>query len=277
MSNYTLAPNKLNMYIIYLERLPDRLQLFYEKNKGIVDKVNMIPIKGVDGEEFIKNYDIKHLQPTNGQLGCFLSHQNVWRIIANSKNNDVSFIVEDDAIIDVNLFRDLPKIFNTIDKYDSGNTLNETYKPDIGTIDVISSSKYTVTKDPMATPTYFPLYKPIIVMLSRSSSRDKNIYIDTISSYNDEIVVELITSRFTCTHFYILNKEGAKVLLNNNFDAYGSTAVDAIMSDSKNIYGILLNKDLMGYSGLVPRDTTTGMTYIQHVDKYKSIIRNFFF
>lgn len=251
---------KINLYVISLKRSPESLTLFYANNKSIMPYVNIIPIKAVDGTEFVKKYDISHLQRTDGRLGCFLSHQNIWRIIANSKYKDISFVAEDDAIISIKVFRDLPKILNSIDKYD-GPTQGPiiTQGP---TLDVISSVKYTVSKAPSLSPsisaTYFPLYKPIIIILSRNYSKNLNKVIETISSYQDSIVIELITSEFFSTHFYMLNGEGAKVLLDNEFDPYGAIPIDIIMCDSKNLYGLLLNKDIKGYSNLEPRTSSTG-------------------
>lgn len=77
----------MKIYAISLKQQTDRqivLKEYFENVEFVdaIDKVNIIDI----------NNGLR-----NGEIACFLSHQKVWKMVANSNNNDWVLVLEDDA------------------------------------------------------------------------------------------------------------------------------------------------------------------------------------
>jgi len=97
----------MKRYVINLKNRPDRLKLFEETNPSITYETSY----GVNGKEltypdlvqrgFDTNKDwidpILNTHLTHGEVGCFLSHYNLWQRCISS--NEPFIIYEDDAII----------------------------------------------------------------------------------------------------------------------------------------------------------------------------------
>ena len=113
-----MSVDDFNIYLINLDRNPERLDFFIQeyKNTDLKEKqFNRIP--GIDGkklkiQEFVsptayqeiqqieKNgFRTKHYQLTRGAIGCYLSHMKAYDIIA-SGDKDYGLIFEDDVKID---------------------------------------------------------------------------------------------------------------------------------------------------------------------------------
>ena len=56
----------------------------YFKDAELIEAIDKVNIK--------RTKDLK-----NGEIACFLSHQKIWKMIANSDNNDWVLVLEDDA------------------------------------------------------------------------------------------------------------------------------------------------------------------------------------
>lgn len=76
----------MKIYAISLKNQIDRQIVLkdYFKDVKLVDAIDKVNIKRT-----------KYLK--NGEIACFLSHQKVWKMIANSDNNDWVLVLEDDA------------------------------------------------------------------------------------------------------------------------------------------------------------------------------------
>ena len=76
----------MKIYAISLKQQYDRQVVLKQYFDGIefVDAIDKVNIKRT-----------KHLK--NGEIACFLSHQKVWEMIANSDNDDWVLVLEDDA------------------------------------------------------------------------------------------------------------------------------------------------------------------------------------
>ena len=104
-------------FIISLEKSKDRAE--YLKNEVLPKLSNFIKFKGFDGELDDPNPILEEnnlliaehfFEKCNlGQLGCYLSHFNIWKyIVAN--NLDLAIVLEDD----VKIYKNFNRIINTI-------------------------------------------------------------------------------------------------------------------------------------------------------------------
>lgn len=76
----------MKIYAISLKHQNDRqvvLKQYFDEIE-LVDAIDKVNIK--------RTKDLK-----NGEIACFLSHQKVWKMIANSDNDDWVLVLEDDA------------------------------------------------------------------------------------------------------------------------------------------------------------------------------------
>ena len=104
-------------YLINLEKRPDKLKEFFDNYP--YKKNNITVFKAIDGNkivlneeiiQFIINYINKNSSnnnkgPIKGELGCTLSHMNIWKLICNNDDlneNDKIAIFEDDAFFTSN-------------------------------------------------------------------------------------------------------------------------------------------------------------------------------
>lgn len=117
----------LKKYVLTLPRSEDRQEKFKEHVKDKLD--NWEFIDGVDGKEITHDNLVKTGMNTNpnwrdpfqnrkltrGEIGCFLSHYNVWKKVAES--NMAAIVFEDDAVIDFDIWDE--KYYNElISKFD---------------------------------------------------------------------------------------------------------------------------------------------------------------
>lgn len=113
-----------NFYIITLFESPERM----ENAKKLEDKLKL---KGYNVEIFkayyYKSVDLLNILYSEGleyaskdlklsltQIGCFLSHRDIWKKIAKEKSNDIHIIVEDDMSFEGELYD-----FSKIPDYDA--------------------------------------------------------------------------------------------------------------------------------------------------------------
>lgn len=110
-----------NIFCINLERSKERLKKIKEKARN--ENININFYKAVDGNK-LKNTDIKKLCTDNyykeimrnskyGNIGCYLSHLNLWKKI-NNENIDYALIIEDDIVFCKNFKNELLKSLKTI-------------------------------------------------------------------------------------------------------------------------------------------------------------------
>lgn len=116
----------ITSYVINLKRRPKQYEFFYNNNKKLINdnKINLIRFEAVDGfEENEKQSKIMlknpvHKQRKHGVFGCFLSHLMVLQIIAQMQSNEWVFILEDDAIINPEIFNIWPYLMSQTKLYD---------------------------------------------------------------------------------------------------------------------------------------------------------------
>jgi len=120
-----LSLKDFEIYLINMSKNADRLKSFVEQYKGCdLGSKNFFRFEAVDGrmlnladyvspralaeiQDAEKNgYRVKHYQLTPGGVGCYLSHQQVLRIIAES-DKPYGIVFEDDAVIDPKLYSKL--------------------------------------------------------------------------------------------------------------------------------------------------------------------------
>jgi GR25 family glycosyltransferase involved in LPS biosynthesis len=113
---FNLAPNDFDVYLINLDRKPDRLNRFtkYYNNTDLEKVKSFTRIAAVDGKLIdVRNhvsaqgwkeiqdvewygYRTKHNQLTLGAVGCYLSHVNAMKALRDS-NHNYAIIFEDDV------------------------------------------------------------------------------------------------------------------------------------------------------------------------------------
>lgn len=118
--NFTFIYPKL--YVINLKDSKDRWELLLNNtDKQIqlnrIDGINGKNLKYKDLDNIIhkNSYLYKNLEKNRGEIGCALSHLNLWK---QSKQNDENniIILEDDVIIDKDLYTKLNKYLNKAPK-----------------------------------------------------------------------------------------------------------------------------------------------------------------
>jgi len=101
-------------YLINLDRTPDRLLAMTQRLNALGIPFTRVP--AVDGRamgddafsDFIRTRPRNGKEWTRGKMGCFLSHQSVWRAIVEN-DHPYAVVLEDD----LHIAESLPKIFET--------------------------------------------------------------------------------------------------------------------------------------------------------------------
>ena len=118
--------HKLNVscYIITLKKNVKRRELMKKKIKRNTGIVNYKYYYGVDGLTDLNSYQFKVKKDTNmlvGEIGCFLSHYNLWLELSN-KTDDYFLILEDDNTFYYNfnyyMNRLLTEYLDLLEEYD---------------------------------------------------------------------------------------------------------------------------------------------------------------
>lgn len=110
-----LSASDLDVYLINMGRNPDRLNKFVEQySASDLAPIQFTRLEAVDGKkiDFSKyvsqkayneimnaekrGYRVKHYQLTRGAVGCYLSHMEIYKLIAKG-NADYALIFEDDV------------------------------------------------------------------------------------------------------------------------------------------------------------------------------------
>lgn len=176
IQNNSLDVTQMDMYLINLDRRPDRLQVT-TKLLNNLGYDNIIRHSAIDGKqlspEYVKrivdkdalqpildNKRQKHHELSIGAVGCYLSHMNVWNEIQNNPN-ECAVVFEDDT--------------NPTIRIDKINTILNELPPDWD-----------------------------ILLLGGLYNR-KNGVSSNLCKVN----------MFLCAHAYIINKKGIAKLLNN--------------------------------------------------------------
>ena len=134
--NEFLQQHFKKMYVINLDRRPDRLNEFWGKIKEYFNPTLIEKFSAVDGNkiDFSKHRGLFKAK-SNGEIGCYLSYRELWENIINNESindDDLVLIFEDDIFINKNFienFQDAINNFKTID----GNKLlylGGRFKPD---------------------------------------------------------------------------------------------------------------------------------------------------
>ena len=170
---------RVPVYIINLERQPEKKLMFKKLNKWVPNK------------KFVKAFDASkeplppHNQEKDGRYGCFMSHVDIWQKVVNGKDEWV-IVAEDDA----NIFKPLKHDWNSIIE------AMKTEGADVG------------------------------LLSWRKPSKDSKI---PEQGSGDKLRLEKVDSVFWGTHLYIMNKNGAKRML-EEYDPAGPTPVDLLMA-----------------------------------------------
>jgi len=120
--------NSFDVYLINMGKNVDRLNNFVEQyKKSDLSFKSMYRYEAIDGRTVkIKDYvsprayleimsaektgtRTKHYQLTPGGVGCYLSHQNVMKIVAES-NKEFAVVFEDDCTIDSHIYEKLTDV-----------------------------------------------------------------------------------------------------------------------------------------------------------------------
>ena len=115
------APSDVpNIYVINLDRTPERLSKFmmHNGNTGLTfSRFSAIDGKDIDREQLVSSGAITaDLVFTNNSVACALSHMNIWNIAVNKK--ETVTICEDDAIIHHNFASTYHNAINSTDGFD---------------------------------------------------------------------------------------------------------------------------------------------------------------
>ena len=113
---------KIKIYVINLEKSIDRWNYIKNQSNGLL---NLIKFKAVNGRglthENIKHdvdnnsYLYKNLDKNRGEIGCALSHLNIWKKFQKSKDKYL-IVVEDDVIFEKNLYQKINKYLENAPK-----------------------------------------------------------------------------------------------------------------------------------------------------------------
>lgn len=123
-----ISRDHFDVYLINLEKNKDRLQAFVDQYKASdLAFKNFFRYNAMDGskiniQDYVSprahdeitqaedsGYRMRHYQLTRGGVGCYLSHQNVLRIIRDS-DKKFGIVFEDDAIIDPKIYSKMAKV-----------------------------------------------------------------------------------------------------------------------------------------------------------------------
>lgn len=128
----TISHDSFDVYLINMGKNVDRLNNFVEQyKKSDMNFKSMYRYEAIDGrtvkiKDYVSprayaeimsaektGYRTKHYQLTPGGVGCYLSHQNVIKIVAESEK-EFAIIFEDDCIIDSHIYEKLTDIMMEI-------------------------------------------------------------------------------------------------------------------------------------------------------------------
>lgn len=125
----------MKVYIINLDRRPDRIDHFTSKNKEFYDQYDRI--SAIDGSklnyQYLRdnNFDtnknwrdpLLDRTLTSGEIGCFLSHYHTWRMIKES--GEPAMILEDDVVLKTHVSNIFPLLGDSDLLYLTFNEMNQ--------------------------------------------------------------------------------------------------------------------------------------------------------
>jgi GR25 family glycosyltransferase involved in LPS biosynthesis len=117
-----IAPLAIKIYVLNLQRRPDRLQKFREMNRA--EMVHFHVFNAIDGLSLTPGLTIQRLfEPSDfnyrsGIVGCTISHIMMWSEIASTPNLHGMLIIEDDARLCKNFIVKFLRILNTTPQAD---------------------------------------------------------------------------------------------------------------------------------------------------------------
>jgi len=114
----------LKIYYINLDRSPQRKS--FMENQFSKLGLNATRINAVDGkelpkdevDEIIERLKVKnehYTLPNLGEIGVYMSHKKAWELIVNQEE-DFALVLEDDALIDNKLLKDIDNILSLVSK-----------------------------------------------------------------------------------------------------------------------------------------------------------------
>jgi GR25 family glycosyltransferase involved in LPS biosynthesis len=114
--NHTDQKVSLQIFLLNLDRSPDRLSRFRERNShlmGMVQRVSATDGTALDRDELLRSgYILDDLTYNAGALGCAMSHIRLWeRVIAENRNIT---IFEDDVVTSSCFFETSNRITNAL-------------------------------------------------------------------------------------------------------------------------------------------------------------------
>lgn len=125
----------MKVYVINLDRRPDRLEHFTSKNKEFYDQCHRI--SAIDGSklnyQYLRgnNFDtnknwrdpILDRTLTSGEIGCFLSHYHIWKMI--KETGEPAMILEDDILLKTHVSNIFPLLGDSDLLYLTFNEMNQ--------------------------------------------------------------------------------------------------------------------------------------------------------
>ena len=103
------------IYVINLEKSKDRWNYAKKQNNG---SLNLVKYKAVNGRELNRqnieglvdkdSYLYKNLEKNRGEIGCAISHLNIWKKFKKT-NEEYLIVVEDDVIFEQDFYKKLDK------------------------------------------------------------------------------------------------------------------------------------------------------------------------
>ena len=154
-----METNELNKlfktFVINLKRRPDRLNDFYNKNKHVLNFLNIEVEEAVDGEEIVLNQKMRKIFHTSdamfrkGIMGCAFSHMKLWGKLVNDKIHDMYLVLEDDVLLSKSCEYFLNIITNKVNEnFPEWDTifLGNHSKKEMKNADKVSIEKYTPEK-----------------------------------------------------------------------------------------------------------------------------------
>ena len=110
--------NNIKIFVINLETSVDRWRYIINQNHN---NLNLIKFKAVNGNQLTdnninnlidkKSYLYKNLDKNRGEIGCALSHVQLWKKFDNSLDKYI-IVVEDDVIFEKKLYKKIDKYLN---------------------------------------------------------------------------------------------------------------------------------------------------------------------
>lgn len=232
----------MSVYVINLERNPDRLDFISKRLKKI--EINFKRVDAVDGnalsEDFIESFREQSKRPTGwklGQIGCFLSHRKVWETIVED-DEKYAVVLEDDLHISdsiSSMLVDLNWIPEDADVIRLENTTNWVKLEKVG--EVHERDICSLGSDSWCTGAYIISRNAAKFLLEQDQSlwlpSDTYMFSKTLSKVARELTVYQINPSLVCQDKYKESVDGVDECMNFGSEIEGASDVDGVQINFK--------------------------------------------